>query len=219
MSLKPLLPIHVEILELLAKNNEASQYQIHKQLGVSYRNVLRRMRELEHYPQPLVKLVRVEPSRKGGKESKIYAATLNGLFFALRNPHLWKHMDGIAEYHKNELLIFRFWHLFTEQEKAILKLVVYDKYRVDKTKFGKFFGPGLNLDFFALAFEEKTLKEYLDGLFTNLVIAEPIRPIVERVEPLRKIRLEALQTKLKEKEEEHKKIVDYCRREIEKYSS
>ena len=47
-----------------------------KETGVSYRTVLRTLKPLES--QGFIKLVRIEPSKKGGKESKIYSLTLKG---------------------------------------------------------------------------------------------------------------------------------------------
>ena len=47
-----------------------------KETGVSYRTVLRTLKPFES--QGFIKLVRIEPSKKGGKESKIYSLTLKG---------------------------------------------------------------------------------------------------------------------------------------------
>lgn len=57
-------------------NTELKQYKMPKETGLSYRTVLRTLKPLES--QGFIKLVRAEPSKKGGKESKIYALTLKG---------------------------------------------------------------------------------------------------------------------------------------------
>ena len=57
-------------------NTELKQYKMPKETGLSYRTVLRTLKPLES--QGFIKLVRAEPSKKGGKESKIYSLTLKG---------------------------------------------------------------------------------------------------------------------------------------------
>jgi len=219
MAVKPLLPIHEQILETLAKKHEATQYQLYKEIGVSYRTILRRVKELANTPPPLVKAIREEPSQKGGKNCIVYTLTLNGLFYALRNPHLWKHFDKIAAYHREKLLVFKCWEQFTKKEKDVIKLVLFSKYKVSEYKYGRLFGSVLNLDYLALLGSEEQLKKHIDGIFTDLVIPKRLRPILEplikRLEPLRKARLDALKMELKET----RKLEAYYIKEIEKLSN
>lgn len=203
MIVKRLLKPHVQIMELLAEKLELSQYSMAKQLGISYRTVMRRTKELENNTPPLIKFVREEPSIRGGKERRIYALTLNGLFYALKNMNLWHNLDKIAEYYKNELLIFQCWPLFTFEERETIKEHLKDSYNLPSP---------LNLSNLTLRVSEKEVKEYFDGLFTDIVVSKDIRPIIERIEILRKARVEMLRKKFCEYQE----AMNFIKQEIEK---
>jgi len=191
--IKSLLKPHKQILQLLTEQNELAQYDMAKQLGTSYRTILRRTRELERINPPLIRFVREEPSEKGGKNRKIYALTLNGLFYALKNPKLWDRIDKIAEYHKGKLLIFECWNLLTESEKQTLEKVIMNKYDLDKYSF---LGAILNLDIVALVSSEQSIKEFIDKLFTGMVVLKELRPILKRIDKLKQVRIQALQEEL-----------------------
>ena len=197
MRIKPLLKPHKQILQVLTEQNELAQYDMAKQLSISYRTILRRTKELEKSNPPLIKFVREEPSEKGGKNRNIYTLTLNGLFYALKNPKLWNRIDKIVEYHKNKLLIFECWNLLTESEKQVVISAIMSKYDLNKYSF---LGTALNLDALALMSSEQNIKELVDALFTGMVVPKELRPILERIDKLKEARRQALQKELADSE-------------------
>jgi hypothetical protein len=65
-----------KIIKALIKNPELQQYQMPKQTDISYRTILRTLKPMEI--ENLIKQIRTEPSKKGGKEKKIYSLTFKG---------------------------------------------------------------------------------------------------------------------------------------------
>lgn len=116
----------LKIIELLALHKEYPQYGMKKQTGLSYRTILRHLKPLEK--RGYIKLIRREPCKKGGKESKIYALTAKGLlnYFAYAtNP--WQKLETIITNFPDMCLTFKKWHLF---KKAGL-----DRDMLDRLKF------------------------------------------------------------------------------------
>ena len=83
-----------------------------KETSLSYRTVLRTLKPLES--QGFVKLVKVEPSEKGGKENKIYALTSKGVITCLSsfsptpedfeaNGRIHYSLDKVNEVIKNKI--------------------------------------------------------------------------------------------------------------------
>jgi len=66
----------LKIIKALIKNPELGQYKMPKETRLSYRTILRTLKPLEN--QGIIKQVRSEPSKKGGKEKKIYSLTFKG---------------------------------------------------------------------------------------------------------------------------------------------
>ena len=99
----------IDILTLLAQVPEYPQYDLPKGLekvGIrkSYRTIFRHMNTLEK--MGLVRLVRTEPSAKGGKERKIYSITRGGLLHVLaiflrQKKDFDRLIDSMAENHGN----------------------------------------------------------------------------------------------------------------------
>ena len=106
-----------KILSVLAKNREFEQYKLPKATGLSYRTILRKLGPMEK--NGVIKLVRKEPSEKGGKEKKIYAITFRGLWYYLielvaEKPYGKKQIEKIASTFPEMLLTFKKWNLFVE---------------------------------------------------------------------------------------------------------
>jgi hypothetical protein len=106
----------IKILEALMFNTELEQYHMPKKTKLSYRTILRilcPMKKVEY-----IRLVRTEPSKKGGKEKKIYAITLIGLLRYLSSTveKLGEsEFDVIAAAHPDLLpLIFGKWDFFNK---------------------------------------------------------------------------------------------------------
>jgi len=102
---------------VLATNKEFEQYNLPKATGLSYRTILRKLEPMEK--SGLIKLVRTEPSEKGGKEKKIYAITFRGLWFYFPElvtvkPYGKKQIEKIASTFPEMLLTFKKWNLFVE---------------------------------------------------------------------------------------------------------
>jgi DNA-binding PadR family transcriptional regulator len=118
----------LKILAVLAASKEMEQYKLPKETKLSYRTVLRTLKPLEDKNKWQIELVRTEPSKKGGKEKKIYAITLAGLLRVLRNAPV----DDIEYYrkvistHPRLLLTFEKWPVFKNaglEEQALVYLV------------------------------------------------------------------------------------------------
>lgn len=118
----------LQILTLLVKEKEYCQYDMPGRLEVSYRTILRHIKELER--RRLVKVARREPSQKGGKNRKIYTVTIPGLLRTIQlldeNKELNENIDEIAREYADRLpLIFGKWGHFTShgfREEAIFRL-------------------------------------------------------------------------------------------------
>ena len=110
-----------KIIRVLANSKEFEQYRLGKETGLSYRTILRTLKPLERLG--FIKLVRTEPSEKGGKEKKIYVLTFKGLWIYLCDTKLTaKQLEEIINRFPDMLLFFRKWHLFVEagiQDKAL----------------------------------------------------------------------------------------------------
>lgn len=98
-----------KILETLALKGEFCQYDFPRIIKKSYRTVLRRIHRLEKIGA--IELKREEPAAKGGKDKKIYGATLLGLMMALVGGP-WNNIDLVANLHPDKLLIFKKWDYF-----------------------------------------------------------------------------------------------------------
>lgn len=108
-----------KILKILAHNKEFEQYKLDKTLKISYRTILRKLETMEKN-FGIIKLVRTEPSKKGGKDKKIYTITLKGLWLhlsetkQLNSPKGKKELEKIINLFPETLLFFRKWPLFTK---------------------------------------------------------------------------------------------------------
>ncbi len=131
---KQTIPPEIAILNVLSKNQEVEQYKLPKETGLSYRTILRMLTPLEE--SWYISLVRTEPSKKGGKEKKIFSIDLEGLIYLLS----WKrsyaylnseYLDIVAATHPNLLpLIFGKWQFFSVKgikEKIVENLNEYFK--------------------------------------------------------------------------------------------
>jgi len=104
-----------KILTTLMDNKEYAQYDMPEAIAKDYRTVLRHLKLLEDYG--MIKH-RKEPSKKGGKERKIFVLTAMGLMQALRFEYEQdrieiKNIDQFADTYKELLpLIFGKWKLF-----------------------------------------------------------------------------------------------------------
>ncbi len=113
-----------KILIALAKNTELEQYKLPKNTGYSYRTILRELGLLEH--DKYIILLRTEPSKKGGKEKKIYGLTWKGLVYVLvvfNALHKWVDIQKVIEAQSSNMLIFKKWSIFknAELEELMLK--------------------------------------------------------------------------------------------------
>jgi len=99
----------IDILTFLAQVPEYPQYDLPKgleKIGItkSYRTIFRHINKLEE--MGLVRLVRTEPSAKGGKERKIYSITRGGLLhvlpiFLILKEDFARLLDSVAKNHGN----------------------------------------------------------------------------------------------------------------------
>ena len=94
----------LKIIKALIKNPELGQYKMPKETKLSYRTILRTLKPLEN--EGIIKQTRTEPSKKGGKEKKIYCLTFKGTLTYLNsitpqaNDYLLK--DNIYHYSPNK---------------------------------------------------------------------------------------------------------------------
>ncbi len=116
------IPADYKIIDVLAKNKEYEQYLLPKATGLSYRTILR---ILEHLDTKYLGFVtfRTEPSKKGGKEKKIYSITLKGIWaylarydtiIKLNSPEGKKELKRIIELFPDFLLFFKKAALFAK---------------------------------------------------------------------------------------------------------
>jgi len=116
---KPKNNTESSILNILAHNKEFEQYKLDKTLKISYRTILRKLETMEKN-FGIIKLARTEPSKKGGKDKKIYAITLKGLWLYLseikqiNSPKGKKELEKTINLFPEMLLFFRKWPLFTK---------------------------------------------------------------------------------------------------------
>jgi DNA-binding PadR family transcriptional regulator len=124
----------LKILAVLAASKEMEQYQLPKETGLSYRTILRTLKPLESKDRLQIRLLRTEPSEKGGKEKKIYAITLAGLLRVLKEsvmrnvvPEDIDHFRRIINAHPELLLSFAKWPLFQQAglEEKFLTYVLH----------------------------------------------------------------------------------------------
>jgi len=106
----------LKIITSLLTKPEMGQYQLPKETKLSYRTILRELTPLKN--EGLIKLVRTEPSIKGGKEKNIFAITdiglLNGLLLKeVRNNTAI--LRQVAKAHSEKMRIFMY---LPEFEKA-----------------------------------------------------------------------------------------------------
>ena len=100
----------LQIIKALIKNPELGQYKMPKETKLSYRTILRTLKPLEN--EGIIKQIRTEPSKKGGKEKKIYSLTFKGTLIYLKSitPQLDDYLteDNIIHYtlsKANEIII------------------------------------------------------------------------------------------------------------------
>lgn len=104
-----------KILRQFALNKEVHQYNLNKEIGVSYRTTLRVLHSLEELGE--LRIVRKEQSEKQGKERNVWAINLEGLLDLLMlDEESWKQIDLIAEAHQDKLLIFKKWRFFQRED-------------------------------------------------------------------------------------------------------
>lgn len=106
----------LKILAVLAASKEMEQYKLPKNAELSYRTVLRTLKNLEDKNVWQIRLDRTEPSQKGGKEKKVYVITLPGLLRVLKHAP-WEDIDyhrRIINSHPDLLLTFDKWPLFVK---------------------------------------------------------------------------------------------------------
>ena len=108
-----------KIIAALVFNKEIEQYRLPKETKISYRTILRTLKPLEDFG--FIRLVRTEPSQKGGKEKKIYAATIKGIWAYLgtengnlEKPEGKKKLEHIINLFPDLLLFFKKWPLFVK---------------------------------------------------------------------------------------------------------
>lgn len=109
-----------KILKVIAAYPEFKQSDLEAETKISYPTIIKTLRILEK--NDFIKLVRTEPSSKGGKEKKIYKITYKGLVYVLIQIFaLNKHEDKkeIKDLQKKvitaqaqEMLLFEKWPLF-----------------------------------------------------------------------------------------------------------
>jgi len=104
----------IKIIDLLATHQDFPQYQMEKATNLTYKTIIENLKLLEQ--KKYVKVIRTEPSKKGGKEKKFFSITLEGLiFFLYSSAHSLteKDFDSIATVHPDLLpLIFGKWSFF-----------------------------------------------------------------------------------------------------------
>jgi hypothetical protein len=116
------------ILITLTDNKEYAQYDMPKAIGKDYRTVLRHLKLLERYG--MIRLVKEEPAKRGGKERKIFGLTFMGLLQALKFEFghrgiTLQRIDEIAETRSDFLpLIFGKWKLF---RKYRVRRLIFDR--------------------------------------------------------------------------------------------
>jgi len=109
------------ILWALALEKEIAQYDLPERVQKDYTTVLRRLRDLEK--RFFVKVDRKVPSKKKGKEKKIYRITLFGLFVcaSMDKKYMDSNFEKIVTAHSDKLLSFAKWEYF--KSKGLSNLV------------------------------------------------------------------------------------------------
>ena len=108
-----------EILKVLAHNKEFEQFKMDKATKISYRTILRKLEPMKNKFQ-VIRFVKFQPSLKGGKDKKIWAITLKGLWIYLSqvknlsSPEGKKELEQIIKRFPDMLLFFRKWPLFVK---------------------------------------------------------------------------------------------------------
>ena len=120
----------IRILSLLADNKEFELFKMQKSTNLSYPTILKHLKRFEN--KKLVDVIRTEPSEKGGKEKKVYAITLKGLWMYLSELDLTtsetkERLITIMHRFPDMLLIFKKWPLFKKAsvDQIMLKSFVY----------------------------------------------------------------------------------------------
>lgn len=117
------------ILTALLNNKEYAQYDMPKAIKKDYRTVLRHLKLLKQYE--MIRLIREEPAKKGGKERKIFGLTVKGLLQALKFEFdhegiTLERVEEIAEAYPDSLpLIFGKWKLF---RKYRVRRLIFDRF-------------------------------------------------------------------------------------------
>jgi DNA-binding PadR family transcriptional regulator len=116
---KEMLEVYSKLTKLLALKKEYPQYKMDKELDISYRTLLRHLKNFENTGS--IK-ARTEPSEKGGKDKKIYSLTFKGLVAVLRrnDPLTTNELERVIYNHPDMLLMFRKYPLFKEVKKFYL---------------------------------------------------------------------------------------------------
>ena len=134
MRTKTTVKPEIKILRVLAHHREFEQYNLPKETNISYRTILRFLKPMEK--ADLIRLVRTEPSEKGGKDRKIYETTFSGLIRAIKpiaekydyaeekvKKEIEETVDQIMAIHKGKFpLIFGKWNFF--RENNVIDIIV-----------------------------------------------------------------------------------------------
>ncbi|MCW4003710.1 MAG: helix-turn-helix domain-containing protein [Candidatus Bathyarchaeota archaeon] len=142
-----------KILKVLAQNKEYAQYDLPDAVGKDYRTVLRHLKKLEK--DGLVKVDRLEPAQKGGKEKKIYTLTLLGFIAALAtckiepaNPEIDVLIAKFSDLH----------YIFANWQRMLSQLPRFDVYAALDVTISNFDA--------LRRFRPQDLRENLDKQFT-----------------------------------------------------
>jgi hypothetical protein len=117
------------ILTALLNNKEYAQYDMPKAIKKDYRTVLRHLKLLKQYE--MIRLVREEPAKRGGKERKIFGLTVKGLLQALKFEFnhegiTLERVEKIADAYPDSLpLIFGKWKLFRKYQ---VRPLIFDRF-------------------------------------------------------------------------------------------
>jgi len=121
----------LKILATLALYEEMSQYDIPLKVEKHYSTILRQLRRLEG--RGLVQVLRTQPSKKKGKEKKIYGITFKGIIQILQLLEN-SAIDRVAEFHADKWLIFQEW-TFLLKKYGDMRAALYFKLKVMSRHF------------------------------------------------------------------------------------
>ena len=116
MSRKKDVNSQLKIMKVLAEHKEFEQFKMKNETGLTYKTIIQHLKTLTNYK---VITFRTEPSKKGGKDKKIYRITFRGLWAILSELDLEgsegkKKLEQIIQRFPEFLLFFKKWPLFVE---------------------------------------------------------------------------------------------------------